>query len=325
MGRAYHGVLAVKDECEDALAACGGLRSLTAARAVIPVTRASRPRTITRNFTMNTVASFVVPSRANAFQRSLSIDDLRVLAPAVFAPSAHERMSEKYTFIPTERVLSGLMQAGFVPVDARQTHTRRNHPMYARHIVRLRRRFETVDLRDAIPEVVFLNSHDGTSAYQIRLGLYRVVCTNGLIVSRGAFPAWCVSHRGDIVDEVVAGALEVSERFEQLALRVERMEQRCLSKDEQLRLAEQAMALRYADPLQAGMAPAQLLTCRRVDDLKDDLWSVFNRIQENVLRGGLSRRSPTGRLVRSRRITSIREDVRLNGALWDLAEAMLEA
>lgn len=73
------------------------------------------------------------------------------------------------------------------------------------------------------------------------------------------------------------------------------------------------------------MAPAQMLTCRRADDAKDDLWSVFNRIQENVLRGGLSRRSPTGRLVRSRRITSIREDVRLNGALWDLAEGMLEA
>jgi hypothetical protein len=274
---------------------------------------------------MNTVASLAVPTHANAFQRALSVEDLRVLAPAVFASSAHERMSERYTFIPTERVLTGLVQAGFVLVDARQTHTRRAHPMYARHVVRLRRRFETVDLRDAIPEVVFLNSHDGTSAYQIRLGLYRVVCTNGLIVSRGAFPAWCVSHRGDIVDEVVAGALELSERFAHLALRVERMEQRRLSKDEQLQLAEQALALRYKDALHAGMLGAQLLTCRRADDLRDDLWSVFNRIQENVLRGGLSRRSPTGRLVRSRRITSIREDVRLNSGLWDLAEAMLVA
>ena len=212
-----------------------------------------------------------------------------------------------------------------MPVDARQTHTRRTHPLFAKHIVRLRRRFETVDLRDAIPEVVFINSHDGSSAYQIRLGLYRVVCTNGLIVSRGAFPAWCVSHRGDIVDEVVAGALEVSERFEQLALRVERMEQRLLVKDEQLRLAEGALALRYADPISAGMLPAQLLNCRRVEDIRSDLWSVFNRIQENLLRGGLSRRAVSGRLVRTRRITSIREDVRLNSGLWDLAEAMIEA
>ena len=103
------------------------------------------------------------------------------------------------------------------------------------------------------------------------------------------------------------------------------MEGRHLAKDEQLRLAEQALALRYADPLQAGMTPAQLLCCRRVGDARDDLWTIFNRVQENVLQGGLIRRSPTGRLVRSRRITSIREDVRLNGALWDLAEGMLEA
>jgi hypothetical protein len=274
---------------------------------------------------MSTAAQFVVPSHANAFQRSLSVDDLRMMAPAVFAAAAHERMSSKYTFIPTERVLTGLIQAGFVPVDARQTHCRRTHPQYAKHIVRLRRRFETVDLRDSVPEVVFINSHDGTSAYQIRLGLYRVVCTNGLIVSRGAFPAWCVSHRGDIVDEVVTGALELSEQFERLALRVERMEQRLLVKDEQLRLAEGALALRYEDSATAGMLPAQLLTCRRVEDLRDDLWSVLNRIQENLLRGGLSRRAASGRLVRSRRITSIREDVRLNSGLWDLAEAMIEA
>jgi len=74
-------------------------------------------------------------------------------------------MSSKYTFIPTERVLAGLMSAGFVAVDARQTQARSASPPHARHIVRLRRRFETVQLKGSIPEVVFLNSHDGTSAY----------------------------------------------------------------------------------------------------------------------------------------------------------------
>ncbi len=66
---------------------------------------------------------------------------------------------------PTERVLNGLMGAGFVPVDARQTQARRSSPSHARHILRLRRRFEIIELKDAIPEIVFLNSHDGTSAY----------------------------------------------------------------------------------------------------------------------------------------------------------------
>lgn len=266
-----------------------------------------------------------ISSHASAFDRGLSLETVRERAPAVFASSAHERMSAQYRFIPTERVLTGLMSAGFVPVEARQTRSRSASPLHARHIIRLRRRFETVQLKGSVPEVVFLNSHDGTSAYQLRMGIFRVVCTNGLIVSHGSFPAYCVSHRGNVVDEVVEGALKLSEEFERLAAEVERMEHRRLLQDEQLRFAERALALRYPEPAQAGMQPSQLLTCRRVEDLGDDLWSTTNRVQEHLLRGGLSRRAVNGRLTRTRQITSIKEDVRLNSQLWDLAMEVLAA
>jgi hypothetical protein len=134
-----------------------------------------------------------------------------------------------------------------------------------------------------------------------------------------------VSHRGDVVDEVITGALEISERFGGLADQVERMERRRIPKDEQIQFAERALALRFPDRSQWGMEPSQLLTCRRTEDLGDDLWTCLNRVQENLLRGGLSRWSVSGRLTRTRRITSISEDVRLNSALWDLATEVLAA
>jgi hypothetical protein len=274
---------------------------------------------------MNTFSTASYSSHGSAFTRGLSLEDLHERVPAVFASTAHERLSPRYTFIPTERVLTGLMQAGFLPVDARQSHSRRASPMHARHILRLRRRFETIELKDAIPEVVFLNSHDGTSAYQLRVGIFRVVCTNGLIVSREAFPTYCVSHRGNVVDEVIAGALEATERFAALADHVQRMEERKLDQDEQIRFADRALAERFPNLADAGMAPSLLLNCRRTEDQGSDLWSVLNRVQENILRGGLARRSPSGRLTRTRRITSIREDVRLNSRLWDLATEVLAA
>jgi hypothetical protein len=274
---------------------------------------------------MNATSDLSFPSHANVFNRGLSLEAVRTRAPAVFAPSADERLSAKYTFVPSERVLTGLMSAGFLPVDARQASARRGSPLHARHVVRLRPRFDTVQLKDSIAEVVFLNSHDGTSAYQLRMGLFRVVCTNGLIVSRGAFPAYCVSHRGNIVDDVIAGALELAERFESLAAKVERMEQRRLFKDEQLAFAERALALRFPDPAQSGMEPLQLLACRRTEDVGDDLWRVYNRCQEHLLRGGLTRRSASGRVTHTRRISSIRRDVQLNGQLWDLAAQVLAA
>lgn len=260
------------------------------------------------------------PSHSSAFQTALSAEALRERVPAVFAPSAHERTSSSYTFISTERVLGALGTAGFLPVEARQA-SRARSPMHARHLIRLRRRFETVELRDAIPEILFLNSHDGTSAYQLRVGLFRVVCTNGLVVSAGIFPVWRVMHRGDVVDDVVGAALEISERFELLAASVERMERTVLDAGQRLEFAGQALAVRFPKDLPGAMEPSQLLVPRRPQDVGNDLWRTFNVIQENILRGGLIRRSASSRLMRTRRITAIREDVRLNSVLWETAVA----
>ena len=274
---------------------------------------------------MNALNELSLSSYANAFDRGLPLEVVRQRAPAVFATSAHESLSEKYSFIPTVDVLKGLMHAGFLPVEARQTRTRRASPLHARHIIRLRPRFQTVTLRDSVAEIVLLNSHDGSSTYWLRLGLMRVVCLNGLLTSRGAFPAYCVSHRGNVVDEVITGALKLSEEFENLAARVEQMERRQMFKDEQIRFAEKAVALRYPDPAQRGMEASQLLTCRRPEDLGEDLWTTLNKTEEWLLRGGLSRRSASGRLTRTRRITSLKEDIRLHSALWALAEEVLAA
>ena len=228
---------------------------------------------------MNAIPDLSFSSHANVFTPGLALHTVRQQAPAVFAHAPQQQMSPRYTFIPSERVLTGLMQAGFVPVDARQAATRTASTLHARHIVRLRRRFETVQLRDAVPEIVFLNSHDGTSAYQLRIGIFRVVCTNGLIVSHGALPTRIVMHRGNIVDNVVSGALEMAERFTELAQLVERMQARALYKDEQLAFASSALALRFEQVAECGLSPGQLLMCRREQDAGDDLWSTFNKVQ----------------------------------------------
>jgi hypothetical protein len=173
--------------------------------------------------------------------------------------------------------------------------------------------------------VVFLNSHDGTSAYQLRIGIFRPICTNGLITSRGAFPAICVAHRGNVVDQVVEGALALTERFDALASQVERMQACFLNDYDQQRFAEGVLALRYPDAADAGMAASQLLRCRRVEDAGSDLWNLLNRCQENLLRGGLNRRSAQGRLVRTRGITAIRRNLSLNEQIWDLAAQRMAA
>jgi Domain of unknown function (DUF932) len=272
---------------------------------------------------MNTVITSLTsfqPSHSSAMQAALSTEVLRERVPAAFAPAAHESTSRAYAFISTERVLNALASAGFLPVEARQA-ARARSPLHARHLIRLRRRFETIALRDAIPEILFLNSHDGTSAYQLRVGLYRVICTNGLVVSAGVFPTWRVAHRGDVVADVVQAALQISERFDLLAAAVDRMAHTHLDRLQQLDFAAEAVALRFPKDLPGAFEPSRFLVPRRAEDVGNDLWSTFNVLQENLLRGGILRRTASNRLRRTRRITAIQEDVRLNSALWELALA----
>ena len=126
---------------------------------------------------MNTLPISSSSSQArhsSAFQAVLSPEALRQDVPAVFAASAHERLSASYTFVPTARILDALRQAGFLPVEARQTRTRAASPEHARHMIRLRRTLERVALADSVPELVLLNSHDGTSAYL----MFQSVCNH---------------------------------------------------------------------------------------------------------------------------------------------------
>ena len=259
---------------------------------------------------------------ASAFDHFLDADTLRGRAPAVFAPAAHERTSPSYAFLSTQKVIEALSSAGFRPVEASQSATRVMSPLHARHLVRLRRTYETVELRDSIPELVLTNSHDGSSAYHLRMGIYRVVCRNGMAISDGTFPVWRVAHRGDILDDLIAAALQMTERFGSLASQVERMERTMLELPQQLAFAARAAQIRYPNGIPSGLDSARLLAVRRPEDAGNDAWRVFNRVQEHVLRGGI-RLLDEGRRHRSTRgISSIRQNLRVNTALWEEAVAL---
>ena len=179
------------------------------------------------------------------------------------------------------------------------------------------------ELGEGVPEVVLLNSHDGSSAYQLRAGLFRLVCLNGLLVSVGEIARVRVSHRGNVVDDVVSGALQMSEQFDGVANRVEQMESRVLSLDERRDFGTRALLLRFDRERALGIGSEKVLRARRVEDTGRDLWSIYNVAQEHLMRGGLRRRSASGRLGVSRSVSAIREDVRLKLQVWELAASYL--
>ena len=169
-----------------------------------------------------------------------------------------------------------------------------------------------------------LARNDGSSGFQLLGGVYRFVCQNGMVAGE-TIGEVRVPHRGNIVQNVINGAFDVLDGFELIREQKDGMRAVTLDRDEQHAFARSALTLRY-DPTDAE-APApvtesQLLAPRRFEDRRDDLWTVFNRVQENMTKGGLHGRSRSGRAMSTRPVTGIDQNVKLNRALWMLAESM---
>ena len=256
---------------------------------------------------------------AFAARSALSLQDLANRAPAAFAERAAEFTGPRYVFISTREIVSALMDAGFAPTHAVQSQARGANAGYARHMLRFEPQVHTLTLDDVLPQIVLINSHDGRSAYQLRAGLLRPVCTNGLLTPIGDFGLIHVSHRGNVVRNVVDAAQQITRDFARVGEVIEAMRGTLLSGGEQLHFAREALALRFADRAEPPVQPAQLLERRRMADIGDDVWRTFNAVQEGVLRGGLCGRTASGRAMRTRAIGAIRENVRLNTGLWKLA------
>ncbi|EEB7433629.1 DUF932 domain-containing protein, partial [Salmonella enterica] len=168
-----------------------------------------------------------------------------------------------------------------------------------------------------------LNSHDGSSSYQLLPGYFRQVCTNSLVCGQ-SFGEIRVPHRGDIAEKVIEGAYDVLGVFDRVEEKREAMQSLQLPPPAQQALAKAALTYRFGEEHQPVTA-TQILTPRRYEDRKDDLWSVFNRIQENLLKGGLSGRTAKGKRTHTRAVNGIDGDIRLNRALWVMAEQMQQA
>jgi hypothetical protein len=243
--------------------------------------------------------------------------------PSIFAREAHDSRSERYVYVPTIEIVEGLRREGWFPFFAVQAVPRDGERMgHAKHMLRLRRD-DGIGKPEAA-EVIIVNSHDGTSAYQMFAGVLRFVCTNSMIAGE-RFEEVRVPHKGGIQDQIIEGVYTVAEDFPRLIDATESMKETRLSQAEQQVLAEASLVARYGED-ESPVRPDQIIAPRRREDVGQSLWQTFNVIQENLVRGGLSGRRQTsdGRIRRSqtRAINGIDQNVGLNRALWTLAEGM---
>ena len=251
----------------------------------------------------------------------LSDEQIRSVAPSIFATEAHGSRSARYSHIATSQVLAGLRKEGFEPFMACQSLCRdQGKREHTKHMMRLRHASQ-INAGEA-NEIVLINSHDGSSAYQMIAGVYRYVCSNGMVFGETRNDVR-LRHSGDIVDNVIEGAFKVLDDFEMVDESRQGMQALSLNAGEQGAFARAALAIKYdTETAPAPITEAQVLDVRRMQDDAPDLWTTLNRVQENLVQGGLRARSATGRRTRTRAVQGIDQNIKLNRTLWVLAQEM---
>lgn len=256
----------------------------------------------------------------------LSDRQLKEFAPTIFAKGGIPGVSEKYGFVNTKLIIDAMRDSKFEVVEVRQSQRRDTGRMpFTKHMLKFRPAGIVGKLKrgDVVPQIVMLNSHDRSSGFHLYAGLFRLICENGLMVSDGAeVEPIKVPHTIRMVENVVDRSLELIRCADGVfRLRKDMLETQ-LSDKAALTFARNS--LEFRPPRAAALAPETLLIPRRKEDEPNDLWHVFNRVQENMLRGGNETVTEDGRTVMTRGIGRIERDVQVNTRLWSLAVQTIE-
>ena len=106
-----------------------------------------------------------------------SLEELREIAPSIFTTKGAESTSDKYTHIPTDRVITDMELLGWKVVDAKEVKVRENVG-FQKHLVVFRNPDVVINGEDGdtvYPQVLLTNSHDGKNSFTFTAGLFRMI------------------------------------------------------------------------------------------------------------------------------------------------------
>tara|TARA_R110002110_G_scaffold153514_7_gene346942 strand:+ start:269 stop:1024 length:756 start_codon:yes stop_codon:yes gene_type:complete len=247
----------------------------------------------------------------------MDLNEVARRCPAVLTGKASPGRSSRYGHVSTIECLEIFGEENWKPIDVQDT---RGDP-YGIHLVRLRKEGGAFDKNLGTErEAIIFNSHNGKKSLEILGGIFRFVCSNGLVIG-DASSQFRRRHVGNPDPEsMVAQALD---SLDAGVVNADRWRHRDLDISELQTFGRRAAELVYDKDWVTDMLASNLVaTTLRIEDLGTDLWRTFNRVQENVLSGGITRAlpdDPKKRVSRTREIKDFARINMINRDLWDLA------
>lgn len=252
----------------------------------------------------------------------LTKEDILKTAPAVYAKQPKAEMSDRYVFVPTDKVLDNFAEAGWYPTKAFQSKTKKDNVDERKHVIRLSNpEFQPVmkEAGELTPEILLINSHNGTSGIRMEIGLFRMVCSNGLVVRDTQFAQITKRHAGTDKEEIFRILYEAGNKFPDIWNKVSDYKSINLTNRQRLDFAVKAIEFNWSE--NSIINPNDVLHTRRTEDESDDLFATFNIVQENIIKGGMSYINPkTQRPRHTRSIKNADRDIKVNMFLWGCME-----
>jgi hypothetical protein len=256
--------------------------------------------------------------------KPLNNNELRSKAPTLFTNEPHFDVSDKYHFIPTIDVIEEIRLHNWYPVNVNVANVRDiEKEGFQQHCVRFRHFEDLLNPKDNAVELLLFNSHDRSKAFSISAGIFRFVCANGLVISDSVFEAYKIKHLGVRDNDVANAVANITSIKDKLIQKIEKLESIKLNQNEKESFAKSSIPLRFEEHLEINHK--DLLIPHRMQDYKDDLYTVLNVIQENLIRGNVRGiNKDTKRRFTSKEITTISKDTQVNKGLWDIAEKIAQ-
>ena len=268
--------------------------------------------------------------------KPMTMDDVRNKCPYAFSTApTNPSVSSKYTYANTETVINDMAKLGWYPVEAKQCRKKKNSKgIRSFHIIAL----QNDDVKilnpnggtEAYVRIILQNSHDGFNSFKFMMGLYRCICSNGLVVCDAEFSSFSIRHINYSFEELRSIVAKVIDAVPGIIGKMNAMNQVYLNSDQMHMLAIAAYKIRKGVALDEHIKISEdtigeLLTPVRKEDYGNSLWNIFNVLQEKMIKGGFSATGKNGKVRKQRPISSIKKDVDYNQRLWAIAERYMPA
>tara|TARA_R110000796_G_scaffold99849_2_gene208254 strand:+ start:716 stop:1498 length:783 start_codon:yes stop_codon:yes gene_type:complete len=253
-------------------------------------------------------------------QTQLTEKEMKEQAPSIFTTQPSYKVSNKYSFIPTTRILKDLDKLGWAPYEVSQRKSRTTKDaMFTKHLIRFRNKSIT-QLGDSIPEIILTNSHDGRNSFNLHAGVFRLVCSNGLIIADKTFSQVKIKHQWYNIDELSKVTNSMVDKLPIIINNIKAMDSKELSEKEKITFTKKAMLTRW--PKGNDMLDVEdMLQSIRVGDKGNSVWKIYNVIQEKLIKGGLVFNNKKEKIQKLRPIINIDRKIDVNKNLWELAES----